>query len=221
MAKTLIDGVNEILKRVNVNAGDAAALTTLVDSSRQHPIDISVQIINEGIDELYSKSHVSLPKSQGESTITLIAAQRSYDLATDLVELLYPLRDKTNTQYLYEYAGGYNMLLDLDPEQNDTGLPTWGVISPVDGKLFLDRAPTANEAGRVYTYQYEKDLALSASSDAMPFSNACFRAMVPAWVQLYKREMKNEFDKPLYETSIGRASRLVTELRQRDSYCPR
>lgn len=221
MSKTLLDGVNEVLKRVNVIAGDANVLTNLVDSSRQHTIDIAVQVINEGIDELYSASHVSLPKSQAESTIILVNGQRDYSLASDLVELIWPMIDKTNAQFLYEFAGGYNALLQLDPEQDDTGLPVWGAINPVSGALHLDRAPTTIEVGRVYTYQYEKDLSLSAATDSMPFTNAAFRSMVPAWVQLYKREMKNEFDQALYMMSIGRASRFVTERRMRQSYFPR
>jgi hypothetical protein len=45
--------------------------------------------------------------------------------------------------------------------------------------------------------------------------------MVPAWVQLYKREMKNEFDQVLYQASMGRASRYLSELEPRTSYLPR
>lgn len=219
--KTLLDGVNEVLKRVNVIAGDANALSDLVDSSRQHTIDISVQVINEGMDELYSLSHIDLPKGQAEGTITLVAGTREYALASNLVTLIWPLRDKDNSQYIWEFGGGYNALLDLDIEQDDTGLPIWGAINPVTGYMHFDRSPTSVDAGRVYTYQYEKDLAVSVASDAFPFGDACFRAMVPAWVQLYKREMKNEFDQPLYQQALGRASRFVTELAPRLSYSPR
>jgi hypothetical protein len=221
VAKTLLDGVNECLKRVNIIAGDAAALTSLTDASRQHPIDLTVQVINEGIDELYSSSHITIPGEQKESTMILIDGQREYDLATDLVELKWPMIDKINTTFLFKYPGGYDGLLLLDPEQNDTGLPYWGIISPVNNKLHLDRTPTSQENGRTYTYQYEKDLELTSASSPMPFSNAVFRAMVPAWVQLWKREMRNEFDVTLYKMSLGRASRFVTESKQRTTYSPR
>lgn len=221
MAKTLLDGVNEILKRVNVIAGDAAVLTTLTDSARQHPIDIAVQVINEGIDELYSVSNRPIPKEQAESTITLVTGTRKYSLASDLLQLRFPLIDKTNTQFIFEYNDGYNGLLMLDPEQNDTGQPHWGAISPVNGYLHLDRAPTSNENGRVYTYQYDKNLALSAAADTVPFNDASFRAMVPAWVQLYKREMRNEFDTELFRNSIGRAARYAIMVEPRSSYSPR
>lgn len=221
MAKTLLDGVNEIFKRTNEISGDAAALTSLTDSARQHPIDVAIQVINEGIDELYTTSHISLPLEQAESTITLVDGTRAYQLPSDLDTILFPLRDKTNINFIWEFAGGYNGLLDLDPQQNYTGLPIWAAISPVTGYLFFDRTPTATEAGAVYTYQYEKDTALSAATDAIPFNDRVFRAMVPAWVQLYKREMRNEFDNEFYRQGIGRASRAITEKEPRTSYSPR
>ncbi len=218
--KTLLDGVNEILKRVNEIAGDAGLLTTLTDSARQHPIDLCVQVINEGLDELYSATSKPMPKEQAEATITLVTGTREYVLATDLVQMRWPLIDKTNTQMIWRYDD-YNAMLMLDPEQDNTGLPHYGAISPVNGKLHLDCAPTSIENGKIYTYQYDKDLVLTIAASAMPFTDACFRAMVPAWVQLYKREKRNEFDDKLFKMTIGRAARFVTTVQPRNCYSPR
>lgn len=221
MAKTLLQAVNEVFKRTSIVAGDAGALTTLTDSARQVSIDQAVQVINEGIDELYSTADVSVPNEQAESTITLVLATRAYSLATDLVKLRWPLIDKTNSQFMVEYPGGYNALLLGDLEQDDTGLAHFAAIRPTDGKLYLDRAPTSAEVGRVYTYQYDKTLGMSAASDTVPFNDAIFRAMVPAWVQLFKRERRDEFDQPLYRASMGRASRMLSLKPGRTHYCPR
>lgn len=221
MAKTLLDAVNEILKRTNVIQGDAAALTSLTDSSHQHDIDIAIQVINEGMDEIYSLSAIPLPKEQAESTFTLVAGTQEYTLATDLIQLRWPLVDKTNSQFMFEFPGGYNQMLILDPEQDDTGLAPWAAISPVNGKLHLSHTPTSQEAGRTYTYQYDKDIGVSSATDTVPFADEVFRAMVPVWVQLWKREMRNEFDKSLYDLGMGRAARLLTEETQRMSYSPR
>lgn len=221
MAKTLLNAVNEVLKRANEIAGDAAALTTLTDSARQHPIDLCVQVINEGMDELYSATGKPQPQEQKQGTITLVTDTRQYALASDLVTMRWPLIDKTNTQFIEQYPGDYNDMLMLDPEQDDTGLPYYGSISPVNGYLHLDRAPTSVENGRVYTYQYDKDLVMAAAADTVPFSNAAFRAMVPVWVQLYKREKRNEFDSELYRTNLGRAARFVTMIEPRSSWSPR
>lgn len=51
MAKTLLNGVNEVFKRIKLIQGDAAALTSLTDSARQHSIDLAIQIWNEVVDE--------------------------------------------------------------------------------------------------------------------------------------------------------------------------
>lgn len=221
MAKTLLNAVNEILKRTSIIAGDSGALTTLTDSARQVPIDQCVQVINEANDELYSTSEMAMPNGQGEGTLTLVTATRAYTAATDLVKLRFPFIDKTNNQYLGEYPGGYNSILEGDPEQDDTGLPQYVCVRPTDGKLYLDRAPTSVENGRIYTYQYDKDLILDEAADTVPFRDAVFRAMVPVWVQLFKRENRNDFDEALYRLNIGRASRLLTQRQARTSYSPR
>lgn len=223
MAKTLIDGVNEVLKRVGMIAGDGPVLTTLTDSARQRNIDITVQAWNEAIDELYSVGEIPLPNEQAESTITLVEGDRDYALASDLVQLRWPMIDKTNNQYITEFTGDdpYNALLIFDPEQDNTGLPHWGAIRPTDGQLYLDRSPTSEEAGRVYTYQYDKDTMLDEAADTMPFADAVFRAMVPAVAQLYRRDMQNDFDAGIFGFSMGRAARLLTRQQMKSSWSPR
>lgn len=221
MAKTLLNSCNEILKRVGLIAGDSGLLTTLTDSARQVAIDVAVQVVNEGIDELYAASNVAKPNGQGESTITLATADRSYALASGLVRLRWPMVDKTNTQFLRQYPGGYNAMLLADPEQDDTGLPVHAAINPVNGEVHLDRAPTSTENGRIYTYQYDKDLSLSILTDTVPFKDAVFRAMVPVWVQMWKRERRNEFDGDLYRKDLGRAATLLTQIEPRDNWSPR
>jgi hypothetical protein len=221
LAKTLLNCVNEILKRTQIIAGDAGLLTTLTDSGRQPSIDMAVQVVNEGNDELFTASSVPMPNEQKEGTITLVTGTRHYSLASDLIQLRWPLIDKTNSQYMREYPGGYNAILQADLEQDDTGLSQYAVIRPTDGKLYLDRAPTSVENGKVYTYQYDRDLVMSSASDTVPFSDATFRAMVPAWVQLFKRERRNEFDEGLFRANIGRACRFLTQKQQRTSWSPR
>lgn len=221
MAKQLIDAVNETLKRVNVIAGNSGLLSSLTSSPIQHNIDIAVQVINEGIDELYTTQGKSLPNQQTEATFALATGFREYPLASDLITLNWPMIDRSNTQYLFKWEGSYDEMLLLDPQQLYTGLPIWGMVSPINGRLRVDRAPDAASNARIYTYEYEKNLALVNATDTVPFNDEVFRSMVPGWAQLYKREMRNEFDQALYAQSIGRASRAVTEDRARTNYDPR
>jgi hypothetical protein len=223
MSKTLLDGVNAVLKKVGMIAGDAGTLASLTDSGRQVAIDLAVEIIGEGVDELFRATGDAVPLGQGESFITLATSARSYSLAVDLVRLRWPFVDKTNGTYILEFAGGYNELLVYDPRQSFTGLPYRACINPVTDLLYMDRTPTVNENGRVYTYQYDKDLTLSAATDVLPFNNTVFRAMVPAWTQLWRRDKRGQkdFDPALFATNIGRAARLLNQVEPRKSYSPR
>lgn len=219
--KTLLDAVNEILRRVQYIAGDAGVLTSLTDSARQSAIDIAKQIINEGISEVYTTSQVPLPTEQAESTVTLVTNTRAYALATDLEQLRFPLIDKTHTQFIYEFPGGYNEMLRRDPEQDDTGLPHLAAIRPTDGKLHMDRAPTSVDNGNVYTYQYDKNLGLTLATDNVPFGDPVFFAMVPVWAQLWKRAKRKDFDQGLFASDVGKACRLLTNKQVRESWSPR
>lgn len=221
MAKTLLNAVNELLKSVGEIHGDSAALTMLTSGSRQRSIDIAIQVVNVGIDELYSMMGMPVPSGQAQSTITLVTGTRSYALASDLTQLRWPFVDRTNNQYILEYGAGYNSLLLQDPEQDDTGLPHYGAINPVNGELHLDRAPDSDSNGRIYTYQYGKDLELDSASDTVPFNNIVFRAMVPVWEQLWRRKQQNDFDEGLYRLNLGRAARLLSRIAPRDNYCNR
>lgn len=220
MAKTLLESVNAVLKRTGVITSEGGEFSTLADAALQREIDIAVQVINEGIDELYTATACAKPSGQGESTITL-AATREYTLATDIVRLRYPFIDKTNHQYIRPHPGGYNQMLLDDPEQADTGLPQFGAIRPTDGKFWLSRTPESGDVGNVYTYQYDKDLVLETVADEVPFTDAVWRAMTPVWAELWRRERQNEFDGDLFGRQLGRAGSLLSQNIPRTHYNPR
>lgn len=221
MAKTLLQGVNEVLKRVNALDSDTGVLTTLTDSPRQHYIDLAIQLWNEGIDELYAHAQNPKPNMTAEDTITLETGTRDYALATDIVEMQWRLHlyNATNAHYiLFLREGGWETLILNDPEEDDTGLPSRAAINPITGNLYMERTPTANENGRVYTYRYFKDLELTAATDQVPFTNACFRAMVAAVAMLWRREKNSEWDSALYMRHIGRAARFLSQTKPRTSW---
>lgn len=221
MAKTLLNATNEVLTRVGVIAGDSGVLTTLTDSARQPFVDVAVQVINEGLDELYTTAREPKPKEQKEGRIVLVTDVKEYALPDDLVQIRWPLVDRTNNQFITQAAGGYNQMLLDDIEQDDIGLPMVGSISPITGDLFLDRLPTATENGNIYFMQYHRDLVLTAAGAKFPFTDIVFRAMVPVWVQMWKREKRNEFDGDLFKHDLGRASRVLSKIEQREDYSPK
>lgn len=211
MAKSLLNGVNDVLKKVSIIAGDSGELSSLTDSARQVNIDLVVSAWNEAIEELYSRTSTPLPKELAENTITLATDDRDYALQSDLVQLHWPLLNETDGDYLHQYEGGYlKMVADQPQPDNFTGLPLAGAIRPTDGQLYLDRIPTAAENGRVYKYWYDKDLSLSGAADLMPFNDSVYRAMVPVVAEIWRRDKERTFDDGSFAVSLGRAGRLLT-----------
>ena len=110
MAKTLLNWTNEVLKRTN-HLTETNLLSTLSDSGKQVFIDTAVQAANEILDDLYTGAGKPLPNILGESSITLVDADRDYALAADLVQLLWPMLDETNGRILAQYEPGYHQLI--------------------------------------------------------------------------------------------------------------
>lgn len=222
MAKTLLNGVNEVLKKVKMIQGDSGTLTTLTDAARQVYIDNAVQAWNEVLDELYALTNNTKPNALTTGTITLVTSQRAYSLDSALNRLFFPLLDSTNGQYIYEYPGGYLELIeDQAIPSNYTSLPQYAAIRPTDGYLYLDTSPDSTYNGRVYTYQYDKELVLSSASDTFPFKDVVFRAMVPAVAEMWNYFQKNgEMDTGIYNYSLARAASYLNQKVNSDSWMP-
>lgn len=219
MAKTLLNGVNDVLEKLGVLHGDTSVLTTLTDSSRQRIINLCIDAWNESITNLYSYTDSPRPQELAENTITLATSDRDYALQTDLVILHFPLRDETNGYVIDEYPGGYLQLVnDQIIPGNETGLPSYGVIRPTDGELYLDKLPTSSENGLVFKYRYDKDLLMTAAADTVPFTDSVYTALVPAVAQAVSRTYRRSFDTETYNESLGTAARLMRMTTQRSNY---
>lgn len=216
--KTLLNGVNEVLKKAKLIQGDSGSLTTLTDSPRQIWVDSAVQAWNEAIEELYTTIEEPLPEVLAEATITLANGDRDY--ALNVYNTLYwPFLDETNGQYIYEFNGSYLDMVNSQTVPADyTGLPLYGVIRPTDGQVYLDRIPSATEVGLIYKYRYMKDFSVSTAAATFPFKDSVFRAMVPAVAELFNLIHKHEFQEGIYRMNIARAARLVRGLPPITSY---
>lgn len=215
---TLLDAVNQVLKDCRVLQGDAV-LTTLVDPPRQIFIDLAIQKWGETIDQLYVDAQRPVPRLTSTGTITLVAGVRNYALPADIVTLHYPLRDTTNGDYIVEYNGGFMQIVRDQSRPSDyIGLPTRAALDPETYELYLDTDPTAEEAGRVYEFRYDKDHALTGAADVMPLGTAVYRAMIPAVAELWRRARDQDDDPGNYRRSYGRALRLLNGEKNNSNY---
>jgi hypothetical protein len=218
---TLLQGVNAVLKKVHIIQGDSGDLTSFTDSSRQVFIDIALQSWNEMIDELYTNSISEKPEIWTSNTISLVNGTRTYALQTDVIELHWPFQDQTNGRYIREYPGTYlDLIRSQDIPANFTGTPNYGVLDPTASapQIYLDRVPTASDDGNSYTYYYQKDPALSATTDVLPFSEGVYRALIPAVAEIWRRHQHKDFDDAIFRSSMGRAAKLMNMRKQRDAY---
>lgn len=221
MAKTLLQGVNEVMKRMGYIKGNSGELASLTDSQRQTTIDQVVQAWNRLLIEIYDASEIALPDELAEDTITLATGDRDYALASDLNQLRFPLVNQSNGNEIFEYNGGYTqMFRDQTIPANYTGQSTLAAIRPTDGQLYLDAIPTSNENGDVYTYQYDKSITLSLATDTFPFKDDVFNALISACAETVSRYKKRSFDEGEYNRSTGLAISLMTQQPQRAFWTP-
>ncbi len=221
--KTLLQGVNEVL--IKASALDTSGqLSSLSDNARQTWIDLAVQVLNEVVDEIYSLGKWSKPKQLKVGTITLATNAREYALRSDAIRLRteFDLIDETNN-HIIEVLGddGYYQIIRGDHEQDDTGKPTFCAISPISGNIYMDRIPTATENGLEYKYRYDRDFELEDATDQFPFSNAVFRAVIPAAAELWKLNRHQDFSSDVFRLSLGRAGRLARKTPPRQTWMPK
>lgn len=220
MTKSLIDGVKEVAKRTALLTSSETILS-LTDSQRQHELDSIVQVWNESIDELYRLAGRPRPNAYEEATLVLVTDTNAYEVNSSAESIRWPLVDRANGNYILRYPGGYHRIIEDHPvAANYTGLPNYGAIRPSDGYIYLDKIPTSDYNGRTYTYIYEKNKALTSASDAMPFSDTVFRAMVPVVAYIWELDRrKRSIPAGLLKANLARALDLLSrETYEQPSY---
>lgn len=219
---TLLQGINDVLRRVGKIAGDAGELASLTDSPRQHYVDTAVDAWNDCNLDFFRKIDRPRPNILAEDTITLVTGDRDYALASDLSIFMWPLHDETNGQYIVEFPSGYHAMTISQPfPANETGLPISGAIRPTDGQLYLDAIPTADENGRVYKYRYRKGVVATAAADVLPYRDEVATALVGAVAEYWRRENRENADDSKIDASMARAAYYIRTMPQSETWLRR
>lgn len=219
---TLLDGVNAVLKRVNIIKGETGEITSLSQSTIQHEIDVCVQCWNEVITELYSATRLPHPQELKSANITLLSGEREYDLPNDLVVIRFPLMENTNGYYIFEWEPGFE---DLRQHQqipsNWLGRPNFACINPKNNKLYMDYIPTSQESGLIYDLIYDRELLMSSSTDAFPFNNTVYTSLIPCVAERWKLDQRKSFSSEIYKKMLGQAGRYLMQKPNSQSYLPK
>lgn len=215
MAITFLTAVSQVLVRAGEVPQDVGAVANFADSARSVKIQQVIQAWNEVILDISSIPACTFPKTAGRSTITLVDAQRYYDLPANFEQIMWPLTESQDGYLITEYPGGYErMIVDRCQPQLFVGIPEYAVIEPVDRKLLIDTTPDASAAGRVFTINYQKSLTLTTETDLFPFSDDAVRALYGAVAELYKYERQRIFDVRKYNAAKSTAIRLISPTAQ-------
>jgi len=165
--------VNRLLRIEHIIQGDDDDITSFGDS--QHAADTSLaQIaIQDEIIELTSERLIDYEHTTG--TITLVASQRSYSLANDFVRFFGKpsFLDTVQNSRIWEYVGGEKSLMLHDYQYKTiTGSPNfWYWDSTTTKKVAFWNVPDSSFDQRSLSYDYEKSVLVSDTTDTIPFHN--------------------------------------------------
>lgn len=117
-----------------------------------------------------------IPYEKTSSTITLATGTRTYSLAADFVRFYGSnpsFYDSTDNSRIYELPGGEDVLRDTDYQYATTqGGPTyWYWDNTTTKKVAFYSVPDSTYNSRSLSYDYEKSVIVTASSDTLPFHN--------------------------------------------------
>lgn len=224
MAVTFVELVDQTLHRVGVfhSATEYLALGSTVTASEffeqrtdhQNSVNLALQFWQDAMAEVYALQ--DSPPLIATATITLVADQREYTLATDDFERVAGntkatrvLRSATTGVVLPEYRGGYLQMLADQPTASDyQGEPTAWAISPTtEATIRLDRDPQSDEAGWTYYMAYEKTINLTSTmaTATMVVSDTVARSLVQVVAEAWKSEKDKSFNVEIFRGGLIRA----------------
>ena len=171
---TFLDGVNRLLRIATIIRGDDDAITTFSDTQHSADIQLAQIAIQSEIAEIVSDQLLDYEKTSG--TLTLTTGTRAYALASNFVRFYgkHPsFYDSTENRKIYAYPGGDDKLRDYDYQyKTTTGTPFyWYWENTTTKQVAFYNVPDSNYNNRSLTYDYEKSVLVSDSSDTLPFHN--------------------------------------------------
>ena len=169
-----LTGLNRLLRTVQIISGDDDDITTFDDTQHAADIELAQIAIQDELSTLVADKFIDYEKAT--DTITLSSGTRTYSLASDFIRFFGTnpsFYDSTNNTRIYEYIGGEDLLRDQDYQYKTTqGNPwAWYWDSTTSKKVAFYSVPDSTFDTRSLSYDYEKSVAVTLSTDTLPFHN--------------------------------------------------
>jgi len=168
---TLIQAITRVMRANGLIRGDTDAPTTLSDLQHGATINLAVLAIQDELNELTSDNLLAYEHDQTGSIAT-VAGTRSYALPSNFIRFFGTpsLYESTSNNRYYEFPGGEQKLqLEYPDYKSAQATPQYWYFDLTTTKK-LAFWPVPQEV-LTYTFDYEKDVSVSAASDTMPFHN--------------------------------------------------
>lgn len=167
-----LTGVNRLLRINGIIAGDDDAITSFDDTQHAADIELAQIAIQDELTDLISERLI--PYEKTSSTINLVTSTRNYALQTNFMRFYGEnpsFYDSTDNVRIYEYPGGEDSLRDADYQYATTeGSPVyWYWYNTTTKQIGFYNVPSSEYNGRSLSYDYEKSVSVSSSSDTLPF----------------------------------------------------
>jgi len=167
-----LGAVNRIFRVTRIIRGGDDALTDFDETQHAADLELAKIAVEDELGDLISDRLI--PYEKTSANLTSVSGTRVYTLASDFIRFYGDnpfLYDADNNVAVVRYRGGEDRLKhDILDYKTQAGDPSWWY--PVESstkQIGLYQVPDDNNAGKVYSYDYEKDVSVSAYTDTMPF----------------------------------------------------
>lgn len=166
---TFLEAVNRVLRESGIIRGDTDTVSTFNDTAHNATLNLAIVAIQNELGDLIADRMI--PYELGASTITLVANTRTYSLASDFIRFYGDAFFKTTGNFeISEYVGGRPALQSEIPNyKTSSGSPISWYWEPGPTKqVGFYQVPSGTDT---LTYDYEKSVMVSASTDTIPLHN--------------------------------------------------
>ena len=169
---TFLGAVNRILRITGIIRGDTDVIQTFSDLQHGATLNLAIIAIQDTFTDIMA--FYDFPAERGTASLTMVTGQQAYPLATDFVEFWQDgafFYDATGSNHIFEYPGGERQLnRSIFTYRTDLGSPNWWYyIEGTSKQVGFYQVPNSVYGGRVFTYDYEKDIVPTQATDQMPF----------------------------------------------------
>lgn len=184
---TLITAIGRLMENAGIIRGDTDLPTTLTDLQHGATIRLARNAVQDELNELIADALIP-SEHAGTGSIVTIAGSRSYSLPSDFIRMFGRgyLFETTGKVWIPEYPGGEAKLQVVynDYKTAPSDPIVWYPDLTTTKKLAFWPVP---QSAKTYTFDYEKDVSVTAASDALPFHN---ESEAQAFCRLASRRFK-------------------------------